>query len=244
MLKENAVTSYTAWVDLGIKTGPIIFGLFVLVVVWYRTGSLHYLVYRIFQALGATRSFHGQTAQRQWRDYEDLQQHNLWHGLRLKTSRHMSALQNWLIVNEMTIEEVCRAKRFFNANELKVSPPTRGYWASVTLVTLGAMAAIAFVMHLFFNSNEALLEVKKTKTWFWVSSGEAHGFGSSFGIETWHISGRECLSGSSSSGLDAWDTAVICHFVLGKRPGFIEDMIDSQKKRQGLLGFYSTFCSG
>lgn len=61
-----------------------------------RTNAMFYVVYRWHQLLGATKDFNSKFAQRVWADHEDLQRFNLWFGLQLKTSKHMTKLLSWL----------------------------------------------------------------------------------------------------------------------------------------------------
>ena len=241
MIAEQTVSQASVYVDLIFKVGPVVGAFFVLGIVGWRTRSFHYLVVRLFQTLGATRSFHSKTAERQWRAYEDWQQHNLWHGLRLKTSRHLASLQTWLDLSDITIEEACRAGRFFDANALILKRPKTGAVLAEKLVSFVFAMVLISVFCLFMGYDEALLTVKKTDTRFWVEQGQASGFASRFAgifsVETWRIDTEYCLFSDEIAPLkNEWDRDVICRLVLGNEQPYLRDTVWSQNFLAWTLG--------
>ena len=124
-MSEQFVKSPLEWIDVTIKLLPYIGALALMAYVMLRTNAMFYVVYRWHQLLGATKDFNGKFAQRVWADHEDLQRFNLWFGLQLKTSKHMTKLLSWLQQHELTIEELCRARRYFDANELAFRIPSK-----------------------------------------------------------------------------------------------------------------------
>ncbi|MBV6753681.1 hypothetical protein KV580_25525 [Pseudomonas chlororaphis] len=237
-MAESNVSAIAANVDLVLKLVPWAFGFIVLCVVWVRTGSLHYLVHRIFQTLGATRTFHSKKAQRQWDAYEDLQQHNLWHGLRLRTSKHMNVFQTWLDEKEVTVEEVSKARWYFDANKLEFDIPSLFRKIIVRSLIIGLAVFFALIAAMFNDYPKALLKVNKTDTWFWAVQGEATGFkGRVTGLGTWTLDTEKCMLDDPGPFEDVWDKQVVCYFIQGKKPGYLEQTIEEQKKVSTVLAF-------
>jgi hypothetical protein len=230
MLSQEGVNLWTANLDLLAKIVEWGGGVLVFLVVWWRTNSFHYLVHRIFQGLGATKTFHSEDAQRHWNEYEDLQQHNLWHGLGLRTSREMKSFLAWLDKNNVSIEEASRAKWCLNANTLELKIP--GFWKNLCTVLFFFMViCMSFSLAgTLLNEDNAFIKVKKSGTWFWVNSNEAHNFGPQSKIDSWKLDNASCLFDENPpSALTEWDMHVICQLVLGNEPKFIEDAIHAQK---------------
>lgn len=229
LAKENAAL-WTANLDLLVKVAELAGVAFVLWLAWWRTGSFHYLVHRLFQALGATKAFHSETAQRHWNDYEDLHQHNLWHGLRLSTSRDLKRFLAWLDTHDISIEEASRARWFFNANTQKFSQPSAPIKLAASFSILAVVLICWFYGGALQTSTHALIKVKASGTWFWVNNDEAYGFWGRIGYETWHLNNTTCLfADEPPEGLTGWDQDVICHLVLGNEPQYIDQAISSQQ---------------
>lgn len=204
-----------------------------MIYVMLRTNAMFYVVYRWHQLLGATKGFNSKFAQRVWADHEDLQRFNLWFGLQLRTSRHMERLLSWLNHHDLTIEELCRARRYFDANELAFKIPSKLRRRIVRTMMLLVAAFLFLAAYVFTQAPYALLTVKKTHTTFWVQPNDAfNGTGNWLpwgGSAQWTINNQYCLF---SDGLEPfkhqWDKEVVCNLVLGNYNQKIEDIIGEQ----------------
>lgn len=232
-MSEQLVKSPLEWIDLTIKVLPYLGALALMVYVMLRTNAMFYVVYRWHQLLGATKDFNSKFAQRVWADHEDLQRFNLWFGLQLKTSKHMAKLLSWLDRHELTIEELCRARRYFDANELAFRIPSKLRRRTVRTMMLLVTGSLFLSAYVFTQTPYALLTVKKTNTTFWVQPNDAfNGAGNWLpwgGAARWAVDNQYCLF---SDGLepfkDQWDKEVVCNLVLGNYNQKIEDLIGEQ----------------
>ncbi len=232
-MSDQLVKSPLEWIDLTIKLLPYLGALALMIYVMLRTSAMFYVVYRWHQLLGATKDFNSKFARRVWADHEDLQRFNLWFGLQLRTSKHMAKLLSWLDRHELTIEEVCRARRYFDANELSFKIPSTFRRRMVRTITLLAAALLSLSAYVFTQTPYALLTVKKTHTTFWVQPNDAFNGASNWlpwgGSDRWTVDNQYCLF---SDGLepfkDQWDKEVVCNLVLGNYNQKIEDIIGEQ----------------
>ncbi|RMW09900.1 hypothetical protein ALP03_00070 [Pseudomonas amygdali pv. tabaci] len=246
-MSEQLVKSPLEWIDLTIKLLPYLGALALMVYVMLRTNAMFYVVYRWHQLLGATKDFNSKFAQRVWADHEDLQRFNLWFGLQLKTSKHMAKLLSWLDRHELTIEEVCRARRYFDANELTFRIPSRLRRRTVRTMMLCVAGCLFLSAYVFTQTPYALLTVKKTHTTFWVQPNDAfNGTGTwlPWGSDArWTVDNQYCLF---SDGLepfqDQWDKEVVCNLVLGNYNQKIEDIIGEQWSIGMLAGGAAILC--
>lgn len=229
MFTQEGVVLWTANLDLLVKCVEWGGGALVPFVIWWRTNSFHYLIHRIFQGLGATKAFHSETAQRHWNDYEDLQQHNLWHGLRLSTSGNLKKFLSWLDSNDLSIGEICRAKWFFNANKLIFHLPSLRRRLAIGLILIVGVGIVLFFAGVLREKDSALIKVKQSGVWFWVNADRADGFRARLGMTTWHLDSSSCLfSDAPPLPLTEWDMQVICHLVLGNESEYVQEAIRSQ----------------
>lgn len=167
-MSEQLVKSPLDWIDVIIKLLPYVGAIALMFYVVFRTNAMFYVVYRWHQLLGATKGFHNKFAQRVWADHEDLQRFNLWFGLNLSTSKHMAKLLSWLARYELTIEELCRARRYFDANELDFKIPSKLRRRTVRSSMLLAIMLLLTAAYVFTETRYAWLTVKKNHTTFWV----------------------------------------------------------------------------
>jgi hypothetical protein len=246
-LSEQLVKSPLEWIDVTIKLLPYIGALALMAYVMLRTNAMFYVVYRWHQLLGATKDFNSKFAQRVWADHEDLQRFNLWFGLQLKTSKHMTKLLSWLQQHELTIEELCRARRYFDANELAFRIPSKHRRRGVRTMMHCTAGFLFFWAYVFTQTPYALLTVKKTHTAFWVQPNEAfNGAGIWLPWDSdaqWTVDNQYCLF---SDGLapfkDQWDKDVVCSLVLGTYNQKIEDIIGEQWAIGMLAGGAAVLC--
>lgn len=232
-MSEQLVKSPLEWIDLIIKLLPYVGAIGLMVYVMFRTNAMFYVVYRWHQLLGATKGFHNKFAQRVWADHEDLQRFNLWFGLNLSTSRHMTKLLSWLDRHEVTIEELCRARRYFDANELKFRIPSKLRRRTIRSLMLLAMTSLFLAAYLFTQTPYALLTVKKTHTTFWVQPNDAfNGTGTWLPWTSsgqWAVDNQYCLfSDGVEPFKEQWDKDVVCSLVLGNYNQKIVDIIGEQ----------------
>lgn len=232
-MSEQLVKSPLEWIDVIIKLLPYVGAIALMLYVVFRTNAMFYVVYRWHQLLGATKGFHNKFAQRVWADHEDLQRFNLWFGLNLSTSKHMAKLLSWLVRHELTIEELCRARRYFDANELEFKIPSKLRRRTVRSSMLLAIVFLLTAAYVFTETRYAWLTVKKTHTTFWVQPNSAfNGSGSWLPwaqSDQWAVNNQYCLF---SDGLEPfkeqWDKDVVCSLVLGNYNQKIEDIIGEQ----------------
>jgi hypothetical protein len=232
-LSEQLVNSPLELIDVTIKVLPYLGAVALMLYVILRTNAMFYVVYRWHQLLGAAKSFNSKFVQRVWADHEDLQRFNLWFGLDLKTSKHLAKLLSWLGRNDLTIEELCRARRYFDANELTFKIPSKRRRRTVRALMLAAMTFLFLSSYVLTHTHYAWLTVKKTQTMFWVQPDEAFNGSSKWlswaGAAHWTVGNDYCLF---SDGLEPfteqWDKDVICSLVLGNNNQRIEDVIREQ----------------
>ncbi|GFM83883.1 hypothetical protein PSCICN_45750 [Pseudomonas cichorii] len=232
-MSEQLVQSPLEWIDVTIKVLPYLGAIALAVYALVRTNAMFYVVYRWHQLLGAAKDFNGKFAQQVWAKHEDLQRFNLWFGLNLKTSKHMSKLIFWLDRHELTIEELCRARRYFDANELTFKIPSKHRRRVVRTLVIFGMTLLFMISVVFTQTPYALLTVKKTETTFWVQPNEAfNGTGSWLSWATptqWSVDNEYCLfSDGVKPFKDQWDKDVICSLVLGNHNQNIEKTIGEQ----------------
>lgn len=246
-MSEQLVKSPLEWIDLTIKLLPYLGALALMIYVVLRTNAMFYVVYRWHQLLGATKDFNSKFAQRVWADHEDLQRFNLWFGLQLKTSMHMAKLLSWLDRHELTIEEVCRARRYFDANELTFKIPSTLRRRTVRTMMLCLAGSLFLSAYVFTQTPYALLTVKKTHTTFWVQPNDAfNGTGTwlPWGSDArWTVDNQYCLfSDGVEPFQDQWDKEVVCNLVLGNYNQKIEGIIGDQWSVGMLAGGAAILC--
>ncbi|WP_110947891.1 DUF6216 family protein [Pseudomonas bohemica] len=231
-MSEQLVKSPLEWIDVTIKVLPYLGALALMTYVIFRTNAMFYVVYRWHQLLGATKGFHSKFAQRVWADHEDLQRFNLWFGLHLSTSRHMANLLSWLDRHELTIEELCRARRYFDANELKFKIPSKLRRRTVRSLMLLAIVFLLPAAYVFTQTSYAWLTVKKTHTTFWVQPNDAFNGTDNWlpwVAPHWAVDNQYCLfSDGVEPFKEQWDKDVVCSLVLGNYNQKIEDIIGEQ----------------
>ncbi|RMN90148.1 hypothetical protein ALQ50_03087 [Pseudomonas coronafaciens pv. coronafaciens] len=244
-MAEQLVKSPLELIDLTIKVLPYLGAVALMVYVLFRTNAMFYVVYRWHQLLGAAKDFSSKSAQRVWADHEDLQRFNLWFGLQLRTSKHMAKLLSWLYRHELTIEDLCRARRYFDANELTFKIPSKRRRLTVRSLMVLGMAFLFFAAYVLTQTQYALLTVKKTQTTFWVQPDEAfNGSGRWLawaGSAPWKVDNAYCLFADEMEPFkEQWDKDVVCNLVLGNYNQKIEAVIGEQWAI-GMVGFCAAF---
>ncbi|BBN64587.1 DUF6216 family protein [Pseudomonas sp. KUIN-1] len=232
-MSEQLVKSPLEWLDVAIKVLPYLGTAALMVYVMLRTNAMFYVVYRWHQLLGATKGFNSKFAQRVWADHEDLQRFNLWFGLQLRTSKHMTKLLSWLDRHELTIEELCRARRYFDANELAFRIPSKLRRRTVRTMMLLVAAFLSSAAYVFTQTPYALLTIKKTHTTFWVQPNDAFNSTGNWlpwgGSTRWAIDNKYCLfSDNVAPFKEQWDKEVVCNLVLGNYNQKIEEITGEQ----------------
>ena len=242
-MSEPLAISPFQLIDAGIKISPYFGALILAIYVLGRTNALFYIVYRGHQILGGAKDFHSKSAQRHWKAHEDFQRFNLWFGMNLRTSRNMTKFLSWLDHHELTIEELCRARRYFNANKLEFAIPTPWHRWTMRASILAGIAILTEVWAVFVDARLAFYTVNKTKTSFWVEENQARsstGKALDWLSESWIIDTEYCLFSTDTAPLaNEWDKEVICDLVLGNQNPQIEEAVKSQRfiaVSAGILG--------
>lgn len=217
------------------KFGPYLGALLLIVFVLLRTRSMFFLLYRIQILIGGGQAFHNERIQRHWKSYEDMHRLNLWFGLHLRSSQAMHQLFGWLDRHHIAVDDVARCVPYFDANTraFRFTPPW-ALWAERMYMWIAAIMLIAGAL-LFVYADHALVYVNKTRTAFWINSGQASSI--SYPLTSyflphvgWEIDSQYCLFKSDTAPLnDDWDKHVICELVLGNRDDFIREAVDSQR---------------
>lgn len=245
MADSGALNSAIQLTDLVIKVLPYALGLFLIGFTWWRTGTVFFPLYRLYQLVGGRKSFHSDRIERHWQAYEDLNNINLWFGLRLRSSRAMHEFIAWLDKHKVTLEEAARCRPYFDANQRKVNLPTQARRRVAFSSLASVMVVLLIAATILMLQDKALLKVNKTHTWLWVASGEAYGVSYPLmkwisATGSWHLDSSQCLFEDNAVPLaDQWDKDVICRLVLGNEPDYVNDAVASQHKLAGV--FYGAF---
>ncbi|OSR68746.1 hypothetical protein BV326_03740 [Pseudomonas syringae pv. actinidiae] len=246
-MTDQTFTSVMHILDVLYKLWPILCGLGVVGIVFWRTRSFFFLFHQILKWLGLEGKYSNPDDQKVADDYLDLNKFNLKTGFRLQSVKAKARLHVWLNENDLEYAEVRHAGWYFRANKLTFEIPSNvQIWVSRTLlVALGCVfVAMASVLQ---NPNQALLKVTATDTWFWVGNNEATSLRfelpSILRGHAWKIQQHDCRYGDDAKPSDnAWDKDVICRLVVGLNEDYIADAIRTQKATGlvlGIMGFLS-----
>lgn len=247
ILTEQTFTSVMHYLDVLYKLWPIVVGLVVVGVVWYRTRSLFFLFHQILKWLGLEGKYSNADDQKVADEYLDLNKFNLKTGFHLKSAKAKAALHGWMREHDLEFADLKRAGWFFKANKLKFDIPTT--WQTrmslllIMALGLGFLAGGQFVD----GGDYALLRVKATETWFWAGNNEAYSVRFDFPEwlrgDAWRLQQGDCRYVEDSIPVqNIWDKDVICRLVLGINDGFIAEAIASQTKAAWVLRGFGAGC--
>lgn len=226
--------------DVLSKLWPIACGLFVIIAVYWRTRSFFFIFHQILKWLGLEGKYTNPDDQKFADDYLDLNKFNLKTGFRLETLGAKSRLHAWMREHQMEFRELQGAGWYFHANKLSFDLPgrlrvwfTRGSFLAFGLFLI---ATSQFIL----NSNNALLKVNATGTWFWVGNNEATSvrfdYPSLLRGDAWKIQQGDCRYMDDAMPIKStWDKNVICHLVLGFDEAYINEAVDSQQQSSVIL---------
>lgn len=248
-MTEQTFTSVMHFLDLLYKLWPIVAGVVVVGIVWYRTRSLFFLFHQILKWLGLEGKYTNADDQKVADEYLDLNKFNLKTGFHLKSVKAKIALHSWMREQDLEFAELRRAGRYFKANKLKFETPAK--WET------NFCRAVIFAMGLAFigggqlveRSDYALLRVTATGTWFWVGNNEAYSFRFDFPEwlrgDPWRLQQGDCRYVEDPAPVqNIWDKDVICRLVLGMNDSFIAEAITSQTNSAWVLRFFGAACLG
>lgn len=247
ILTEQTFTLVMHFLDVLYKLWPIVVGVAVVAIVWYRTRSLFFLFHQILKWLGLEGKYTNAEDQEFADVYLDLNKFNLKTGFHLKSAKAKTALHVWAREHDLEFADLKRAGWFFKANQLKFDTPN--IWQASTRFVLMAALALAFLTGSQFVDGDdyVLLKVKATDTWFWVGNNEAYSPRFNFPDwvrgEPWRLQQGDCRYVEDSIPMhDIWDKDVICRLLLGLNDGFISDATASQEKAAWVLRVFGAGC--
>ncbi|MGY2221439.1 DUF6216 family protein [Pseudomonas gingeri] len=248
-MTDQTFTAAMHLLDVLYKLWPIVCGLVVVSIVYYRTRSFFFIFHQILKWLGLEGKYTNPKDQKVADDYLDLNKFNLKTGFRLNSVKAKSRLHEWLHDNDFEFAELRHAGWYFKANQLKFDLPGRAQlWLSRSCFILIGLYLIS--MSVFIQKpGYALLTVTATGTEFWVGKNEAfnprYDFPALLRGNPWKIQQGDCRYLQDSTPIEnSWDKDVICGLVLGFADEYLTEAIDSQKKIGALMGLAGLICFG
>lgn len=221
------------FLDFLYKLWPLFAGVFVVGVVYWRTGSFFFVFHQFLKWLGLEGKYTCPDDQRVADEYLDLNKFNLKTGFRLSSVKAKKRLHEWMRQHDFEYAELRHAGWYFKANTLTFHVPgTAQLWWTRIIVLLISMM---FILGGQFIENPklALLKVNATDTWFWVGDNEATSFRYNYPTflrgDAWKLQQGDCRYGAGSLPLtNDWDKNVMCLLVLGFEDSYIKSSISSQ----------------
>lgn len=227
---------------MSLKVWPIVCGLLVIGVAYYRTRSCFFIFHQLLKILALEGRYSNPDDQRVADEYLDLNKFNLKTGFRLDSVKAKTRLHAWMIHNDIEYAELKRARWYFDANKLTfklLGVKRRLISAGCPLLLAGALFATAQSIH---SEDHALFRVDETGTWFWAGNNEA--FSSRYNAwnifrgKPWIIHQHHCRYIEGASPVeDIWDKDVICDFVLGFSDKEIGQAILQQNSAARVIAF-------
>lgn len=214
---------------------PLITGAFILSMLFYarlRAGSSVFIRERVWRILGGRRSFYSKELQDAWQRLCDLEKFNYSTGIRLLSFDRTTELLSWIKEKEIHLEELARIRKHFNSSTFSITNPCL---LRLKAISGAAMALIIFTTFAFaFSGSGALLKVKKTNTYLWVTNETVRALTS----PSWVISQMECETTSPSA--LGHDKDVSCSaFSDEKSKQFVKETILSQQILASFLFIFS-----
>lgn len=211
--------------------------LFMLSMIFYarlRAGSSVFIRERIWRILGGRRSFYRKEFQDEWQRLCDLEKFNYSTGIRVSSHDRAIELISWLRERDIHLEELVRVRKYFNSKTFCLRKPCLS-----TLKAFGATATILLILvtPIFsFSGSGALLKIKKTDTYLWISDETARALTG----PGWVISKQDCEAASPTA-LE-YDKEVSCSALSDEESKtFVRETIRSQQLLASLLFLLSGF---
>lgn len=222
-------------VDKWQKVAPLfVAGMSALYIIYICTitESLSIIRNRISDLIGMKHSFNHEKLKKHQQQELDLDYFNLKFKLNVKTPYAMDKLIAWADRSGVRLNEIKRARPYFNPTEQTFKIPQPKFVKTLTVIVLLFAALVFFAI---YTPSAALFKVNKTGQWFWVADSHAFSF-TSYLPQSLHVSGSwkmstgNCLLDNTSAPLsNEWDKKVVCYLLLDNQKGQVAKTIREQK---------------
>lgn len=247
ILTEQTFTSVMHFLDVLYKLWPIVAGIVVVGIVWWRTRSPFFIFHQFLKWLGLEGRYSNPDDQKVADDYLDLNKFNLKTGFQLRSVAAKTRLHAWMREHDLEFAVLRRAGWYFKANRLRFQIPKTKYIVIFRAVVISMGAAFVLGGQLIERSDYALLKVNATGTWFWVGNNEAYSLRFDFPEllrgDPWWLQQGDCRYDEDPTPVnDIWEKDVICRLVLGMNDAYISEAIASQTSSAWVLKLLGAAC--
>lgn len=223
--------------DLSTYAIPIVITLFSFLYVRARAGSAGFFHDRLWRLLGGKKDYQCASLQAESDKLSDHEKFIYNTGIRFQSLHKIAETLKWLDAQKIGIEEVVRAKAFFNPKDLTFRKPKLNRYGYAHSLSIWLIVAFTTIFALF-SAPYALLSIKKTGTIIWASTSTVR----SWNGYSWEVVAADCSGGAIATlDLDPHDEKVVCELFTKNE---ISAYLDSAMMTQKLTGLTLWVLSG
>lgn len=223
--------------DVITYASPFIITISAVLYVRARAGSAGFFHDRLWRLLGGKKDYQCQSLQAESNKLSDHEKFTYNTGIRFQSIQKTEEALTWLASQNIGIEEVVRAKVFFNPKDLSFRKPKLNHYSYAHNFSIWLIVVFTIIFATF-SAPYALLTIKKTGTVIWASTSAIK----SWNGYSWEIVASDCIDGAIAKlSLDPHDEKVVCEFFTKSD---ISAYLDSAMLTQKLTGFLLWVLSG
>ncbi|EPH1498398.1 DUF6216 family protein [Pseudomonas aeruginosa] len=216
---------------------PFAITLFSFLYVRARAGSAGFFHDRLWRLLGGKRDYQCPVLQAESDKLSDHEKFTYNTGIRFQNRHKIEETLQWMETQKIGIEEVVRAKAFFDPRDLSFRKPKLNRYRYLHNLSIWLVVAFTITFALF-SVPYALLSIKQTGTIIWASTSTVK----SWNGYSWEATAADCKDEEIPTLiLDAHDQKVICE-ILSKPE--LSAYLESAMQTQKLTGLLIWLLSG
>ncbi|QXH49574.1 hypothetical protein KSS94_16635 [Pseudomonas fakonensis] len=181
-------------------------GLLILLA-WYRAGSAHFLLERIWWLIAGSRRFNDGELNERWKALRDVEAVRFLTRIRFANLRAANLAFAWIDEHGIALGDLTRVRQYFDTHTTQLRDPKYRTYKYPAACALLALMVTLIPTSYFVNQDKALLSVRTTGTNFWTDGQAAEPL---IG-DRWQLTAQRCKS--ESLPLQAEDVQVICEIL-------------------------------
>lgn len=191
------------------RLSVILGGLILLGLFWWRAGSIHSVLDRLWRLIAGKADAHDPTVKSMLLESRDLEKFQFFYRLKVETLAEVRKLAAWMEAHGVGMSRLLKMRRWVNVTspEVVLQPPRHYVWSHFAFGSL-AMFAVAGISQ-FAASPDAYLQMRASKVWFKTDSTTVKA-----PLEGWSFDLANCATDQANvthmTGFRETETEVIC----------------------------------
>lgn len=185
-------------------------GLITLGFFWWRAGSIHSVLDRIWRLIAGKANVHDPILKSLLQESHDIEKFQFIYRLKVETMAEMRNLASWMKVHGVGMARLQKMHQWIDVTSTEVvRPPPKHYVLShLVFACLATLAIIGLVQ--LATSHDAYLQMRTSKVWF-----KTNGVTVKAPLEGWSFDRARCAANRDTvaqlAGFSASETDVICN---------------------------------